>query len=268
MTTSQDLVNTMGKVALFIGIESQNWHTNDFLAAAHFARQHGVGSLIIKVADGGNYWYGGIGNFDKMIYTPLKTLGMKVIPYSYMYGDKWQALAQEFSIAAAYLSKYRVMMADIEVEWNGQIEWAKRLVPVLRPIPGFFYVSCFANPADQNQVEVMQILHACTDAFFPQVYDDHLAAIWQKQWKMVGEDLCLVPVIDLSAEFGTNRVLDIVKEMRQAEYPALSIWEYQFAQRKPELLEQCARIFVGGQNHMRPVPLNSHGEVASFVNVT
>ena len=268
MSPCEDIVNTTGKVALFVGIESQNWHTNDFLAAAHFAKQHGISTLIIKVADGGHYWYGGIGNFDKTISTPLKALGIKVIPYSYMYGNKFQSLVQEVGIAVAYLSKYKVMMADIEVEWNGQTEWAKDLVPVISAIPGTFYVSTFANPADQNQVKLMQQLHSCTNAFFPQIYSDHLANIWQGQWQMVGGNICLVPTIDLSGEFGANNVVETVKKIRQTGYPALAIWEYQFAQRDPALLDQCVRTFIGEQPHVQSVALNGRGEVASFVNVT
>src|SRR5260221_147347 len=170
------------RVGLFIGTETFGWKVADFQAAAQRAKRLGVDTLFIKVAEGGEIWYGGYAGIDTMLHT-VQAEGVAVIPYIFSYADFFHAYAEEVTIVNTLLGKgYQVCM-DMESAWNGNIPTALNLVKDLR---AKIWVSTWADPAPnfQNWLAVLGVLAPKTIAFLPQVYTPFLQGVWQAQFSM------------------------------------------------------------------------------------
>lgn len=227
MPNSQPALTALGN-ALFTGIETENWSSSQFTQAALFAKSAGVDSLIVKVADGTNAWYGGLSGFTA-IRNAILQVGVGCLPYIYSYGDKFGGFSQELNIIETYLNAIGLMCIDLEAEWNGQSAWAQQLNERFANNPNYLYISCMADPAIQNQNEVLQTIAPSVNVWMPQVYSDFLQSVWHKQFSDIGitDGFNVTYSLDPTSS-GPNNTLQSVKA-NQAHSPYVSIWEYQLA---------------------------------------
>jgi hypothetical protein len=207
--------------ALFIGVESQNWTLSQFQAATNNARLLGITAVIVKIADGTTQWYSGIGGWSSVL-AAIKAEGIMPIPYTYCYGDTFGGLSGEIAILKAVMSTAGIVVADMEVQWNGQVGWAQTLAAQLSSAPGIFAVTTWADPNLQNWQGVIQALKPCVDFWLPQVYTDYLASVYLAQFA----GLAVVPVLSLGTDFGPNNT---IQHAQNAKTPAIALWEYQAA---------------------------------------
>lgn len=208
-------------IALFIGVESQNWTLNDFQIAAQEAKALGISVLIIKIADGTNVWYSQLGGWQKVLDT-IKAQGLLAVPYAYCYGDTFGALQGEIVMLKAAMGTVGMVIADIEVEWNGKTDWATSVSNALKDKSGIFAVTTWADPSLQNWQGVLEALKPVVDLWLPQVYSDFLASVYQQQFA----GLTVLPVLSLGTDFGPN---DVLQHAKDAQSQAIALWEYQIA---------------------------------------
>src|SRR5216110_1805897 len=199
--TPQDLVKITGQHLLFLGIPTYSWSLAQFQQAAQFARAHGVDNLLVKVADGGNEWYGGMSGWHNIRNT-INASGVGAIPYIYSYGNKFGALDTEIDIMIAHMQDIGIVCMNAEAEWNGQVSWAQHLCSRMQPVPGTFLVSTWADPSLQNWLSVIQALSPCTNVFMPQQYNNYLATFWTEF--MANGASFLQSTVNLTQDFGAN----------------------------------------------------------------
>jgi len=238
--TREDLIKITGQHLLFLGIPTYSWSLTQFQQAAQFAQAHGVDNLLVKVADGGNIWYGGMPGWHNIRNTILAA-GVGAIPYTYSYGNKFGALDTEIDILISHLQDIGIVCMDAEVEWNGQTPWAQHLCSRLQPVPGTFLVSTWADPSLQNWGSVIQALAPCTKVFMPQQYNNYLATFWQE---FVSDGATwLQPTVNLTQDFGANDPVAIARAAHSQGHTALSVWYYDTAAANPGLLDQVYAAF-------------------------
>ncbi len=230
-------VLALGKVGMFTGIETYTWQLSDFQSAANFAKQHAIDFVVVKVFDGPNEWHGG--NFQP-IHDVFTSTGLQVLPYGYMYGyAKGSDLNSELSLVQKYMRNFGICCGDIETEWNGQTAWGTQVANALVNAPGVFVVSCLADPAVQDQVQVFKNMMPAVSAWEPQIYNDYLQSVWQSQWAQVGKVL-ITPTYDLSNEFGSNNVVQTAIT-NSSIVEQITLWEYQFALQNPSLFDSVIK---------------------------
>lgn len=208
----------LGIAPLFIGIESANWNLTQFRQATTLAKSIGITSVLVKIADGANIWYGNLGGWQKVLAT-IKLAGLPAIPYSYSYGNTYGALSPEINILIAAMRQNGVVIADMELEYNGQITWAQQVCNALKPVPGAFGVTTWADPQLQNWNGVLATLKPCVNFWLPQVYTSFLSSFYHAQFDQYG--LPYYPVLDLSSR---DNNLSIAAT---ANSPIIAFWEYQ-----------------------------------------
>lgn len=240
-----DVAKVTGQRLLFLGTSTAGWSLAQFQQAAQFAKAHGIDSLLLKVADGANYWYDGIAGY-RPIRETIEAEGMGVIPYTYSYGNKYGALDAEINILKSFLQEDGVVCADLETEWNGQTAWASHLASQIQG-HGTFLVSTWADPSLQNWTGVLKALNPCVSAYMPQQYNNYLATFWQ-EFGASGA-ACLQPTINMTQDFGANDPVAIAKAAHDQGHTAISIWYYETAVANPTLLDQILAAFPeGGQS--------------------
>ena len=82
----------------------------------------------------------------------------------------------------------------MEVEWNGQVEWAAQLASsIAKPI----YICTWADPSYQRFTGVLAALKDHTLRFLPMIYSNWLAGVWKAEYIACGISLdkCL-PLFD------------------------------------------------------------------------
>ena len=218
-----DPITFLGSSPLFLGVQTQVWTLADFQQAAKSARALGVTSLLIKIADGGNLWYGSLGGWQKVL-SSVQQAGMKAVPYTYCYGDFYGAIQSEIAILTSAMQQCGIVVGDLEVEYNGHADWAQRLCTALKPVPGLFAVTSWADPVQQNWTGVLTALAPCVNCWLPQVYTDWLATVYKAQYAPYG--LPCYPVVDLGTDMGPNDPVAIAKA---SDSPIIGFWEYQAA---------------------------------------
>jgi Peptidase_C39 like family len=246
--------------ALFLGVETFSWTLAPFDQAAQFAAAHSLDTLIVKVFDGANgnvgspdEWYGPIGGFAAVKKT-IEAHGLKVLPYGYLYGNsKGSILADELALVEKYMNTYGWFMADIEMEWDGHVDWAVTLNRVLSSNPNLLYISILADPVEQNMSAVLQAMAPSVNAWVPQVYDQFLESVYIGEMAGLA---CVLPAVDLSNEFGTNNPL----QYAAAVGAPVCVWEYQYAVANPGLLDSIIQTV----KEQPMVQLSSTGEIADF----
>jgi hypothetical protein len=221
-------ISMLTGTSLFIGVESQNWTLADFQTACSRAKSLGISALIVKIADGTNEWYGGIGGWQGILAV-IRTAGLLPIPYIYSYGDKFSGLSGEIAILEWAMASAGIVVADMEAEWNGQTAWAQTLAKQLSSVPRLFAVTTWADPQLQDWQGVIQALKPRVNVWMPQVYSDYLASVYQAQFA----GLNTVPVLSIDADFGPNAV---IQHANNAKSCAIALWEYQAA------IGACAQI--------------------------
>ena len=245
--TCQDVAKVTGQHLLFLGTSSATWTITQFQQAAQFANAHGADCLLVKTADGANWWYGGINGY-RAIHNAIKAEGVGVIPYMYSYGDTYGALDAEINILLELLGEPdNIVIADMEQEWNGQVTWASYLCNNLLH-NGTFLVSTWADPNLQNWQGVIQALNPCVSAYMPQQYNNYLASCWT-QFAAAGA-ACLQPTVDVAQEFGPNDPVSIAQAAYTQGHTAISVWYYETAAANPSLLDTIYAAFPKGAQPM------------------
>jgi hypothetical protein len=231
-----DIEKVTGQHLLFLGVSTASWNIAQFQQAAQFAKAHGIDALIVKISDGTYRWYGGLSGYQAIKKT-IQAEGVGVIPYTYSYGNKYNALDSEIDILIAYMQDSGVVCADMEVEWNGQIGWGQHLCSRMQSQSGVFLVSTWADPSLQNWSSVLQALTPCVSAYMPQVYSNYLGSFWREF------GACLQPTLDMTQDFGPNDPIALASAAYQQGCSAISIWYYETAVANPALLDQILAAF-------------------------
>lgn len=245
--TCQDLVKITGQHLLFLGTGSASWSITQFKQAAQFSKAHGIDCLLLKTADGGNWWYNGIRGY-RQIKNAIKAEGVGVIPYTYSYGNKYGALDAEINVLLALLAEpENVAIADMETEWNGQTAWASHLASRIRG-KGTFLVSTWADPDLQNWQGMIRALNPCVSAYMPQQYNNYLASCWS-QFAAAGA-ACLQPTVNMTQDFGANDPVSIARAAHNQGHTAISVWYYETAVANPSLLDAIYAAFPKGEQTM------------------
>ena len=211
------MIDRLGPVPLFLGVETLGWQLSTFTDATNKAKALGVTSLLVKIADGGNQWYGALGGWQKVL-DAISKAGLKAVPYTYSYGNHFNAIDAEIAILKAAMQYAGIVVADMEVEWNGQTLWAHQLSDALKPVPGVFGVTTWANPNQQDWTNVLLALSPCTNFWMPQVYDNYLAGVYQAQYAGYNN---VIPVLNLGTDIGPNDILSIAQN---AKIDTLALW--------------------------------------------
>lgn len=240
MTTCQDVAKVTGQRLLFLGVDTINWNLTQFTQAAQFAKTHKIDTLMVKVADGGNTWYNGISGWQD-IKKAIQAQGVGAIPYTYSYGNKYGALSTEINLLKAYIADSGVVCADMEVEWNGCIDWAETLCAAMLPVPGIFLVSTWGNPVEQNWSGVIQALNPCVNAYMPQMYTNYLASCWHEYGALGAA--CIAPTVMIGNDFGPNDPVAITAATHSQGHTAISIWYYDLAVANTGLLDNILNAF-------------------------
>jgi hypothetical protein len=209
-------IDYLGTTPLFLGVETANWELEQFEVAANAARELGITSLLIKIADGGNVWYDGVGGWQRVLDT-VKPI-IKVVAYTYSYGDRFNAIQDEITILSEVMTVEGIVIADMEVEYNGHDDWAKQLSDALLPVPGMFGVTTWADPNLQDWQCVLAKLKPCVNFWLPQVYSDFLAEQYHTQFEPYG--LPYYPVLNLESN-------NIMRHAYGANSLIIAFWEYQ-----------------------------------------
>lgn len=214
------MIEQLGAYPLFLGVETSAWSLADFIQAAHNAKALGCTSLLVKIADGGNIWYANGVGWQKVLDT-INAQGIRAIPYTYCYGDKFGAIQTEIAILQAAMRYAGIVIADMEEEFNGQDGWAATVTNALQPVPGIFGVTTWADPNLQDWNGVLTALKPCVNFWLPQVYSDYLASVYHTQYDPSG--IPYYPILNLGTDAGPN---DPVAIARTANSPIVGFWEY------------------------------------------
>lgn len=231
-----------GRTFLFLGIETKNWTLAQFGAAALFARDYHIDSLLVKCGDGTDEWYSNWPDIRESIHK----VGVGAIPYFYMYGESLgghPAFETEVKLLLEYMGSDGIVCADIEAQFQNNPAWGIYITSMMKPKPGTFLVTTFADPNEisTSYGSLIHNLSPCVDAFLPQEYDTYLSL----KWPDFGVDgaSCLFPVIDMTNEFGANDALGIAKNAHMEGHAAIGIWEYATALNNKPLVQQIISTF-------------------------
>jgi hypothetical protein len=224
-------IDYLGTSPLFLGVETANWQLEQFETAAYAAKELGITSLLIKVADGGNIWYDGIGGWQKVL-DAVKPI-IKAVAYMYSYGDSFNALQDEIAILSEVMTTEGIVIADMEVEYNGHDDWAKQVCAALLPVPGMFGVTTWADPNLQDWWCVLAKLKPCVNFWLPQVYSDFLAEQYHVQFEPYG--LPYYPVLNLESS-------NIMRQAYGANSPIIAFWEYQLISTYAEVIKAIVAL--------------------------
>lgn len=218
-------IDYLGHAPLFVGVESQYWTLQQFQNAAGRAKALGFTSLLIKVADGGIYWYSSIEGWQKVLSTVTAT-GIKAVPYCYCYGNAYGDLTGECTLLTTIMKACGIVIADMEVEYNGHADWAKTVSDALKPVAGLLGICTWADPLQQNWQNVRAALAPATNFWMPQVYDDYLASMYQAQYAGYRS---VYPIFNLGTDVGSNNLVANVKTAfsRTDQDQIIAFWEYQ-----------------------------------------
>lgn len=217
------IIDKLGKAPLFLGVETAAWGIAQFQQAAQVAKALGFTALFVKVADGATPWYANIGGWRDVI-AAVEGEGVNAIPYMYCYGDTYGGLRAEIALLSVALQKFGVVVADMESEYNGEVQWALTVRNTLMTEPGLFGVTTWADPQLQRWGDVLIALSPAVDFWLPQVYSDYLATQYKAQFEPLRTPY--YPVLNLGGDFGPNNITQIANA---SQSPIVAFWEYQRA---------------------------------------
>lgn len=241
MSTCDTLINVTGQHLLFIGVDSASWTLAQFASCAQFAKNSGVDSVLLKVADGTNVWYGGMDGYHtrKSIFT---SYGVGTIPYTYSYCTQFSALDSEIDILINFMQDGGVVCMDAETEWNGQVAAAQHFTLRMRPVPGKLLVTTWADPQWQNWLGVLGALLPCVDGWMPQVYSSQLEGLLLSVIPSFG---CLIPTVSVLPISATvpNDPVGIAGRAYASGDAALAVWHYDTASQNVSLFLDVLSAF-------------------------
>lgn len=230
-----------GQHLMFIGTNSKTWTTGQFTDCAAWCQKMSIDSVLLKVADGYEKWYGGAA-----IYSQIRNIflqhGVGCIPYIWMYGDTYGHLDKEIDILLEYMPIGGIVVADMEAEWNGKTEWCTRLGKRMQTAKGTFAISTWADPHMQNWTNNVRILAPIVDIWLPQVYSNHLDELVDEYAGIVD---CIQPtvMIDPTNWAGPNNPVNIAMRAYRNGHTAISIWHYETAKANENLLKAIFNAF-------------------------
>lgn len=265
-----DLIPLIGRSLLFIGNECQQWQIADFVNAAHQARALGFEAIVPKKFDGVNRWYADIPSLQAE-REAVEAAGCKYVPFGYCYGPAFgadQITAECRLLAELQSACHGVAVADMEAQWNGQVGGAAVFTATIQKLPpGTLIISTWADPSEQNWQQVIHALHPVVDAWWPQAYDNWLAAAATSEFASLGES-CVQPTIHVTNAIGPNDPLAIIKQkLAQATGP-ISVWEYQMAIADPALAKSITSLIASleGERSMVPTGWKDDGTTLTAPN--
>lgn len=251
-TNQQATTQKVGRVVVFLGVETYSWQLQQFRDAARFVRSLGVDSLAVKCADGSGMWYGRIGG-PAAVRSAILAEGCGCIPYMYGYGDKFGALQGEINVLKQLMAiGDGCVCLDVEAEYNGQVAWAERVCEAMRPVPGLLYVTSWADPDYQDWDGVTRALAACVNAWVPQQYTLWLAG-QESELQRLGETN-IEPAIMLTGDFGPNDPLGIARTAHQHGHTTAWLWEYANIAGNPGLVRNIVAALGGAAPEPAPTP--------------
>lgn len=166
--------------ALFTGVETYNWTTEQFQQALQRMQRLGIDTWMLKIADGMNIWYGGLQKAVQLVKTLDKEI--HVIPYGYSYGGT--SLTYELTIAKECMLDIGYYLLDCETEWNGHIDYLESTLSRLGT--SNYGITSWADPALQQWQGLLQALVHTNVLLLPQVYTQYLAGVWKEQYAQCG----------------------------------------------------------------------------------
>lgn len=239
------LTSYTGRKLLFVGTESAAWGITDYHALGDFCALQKIDAVLLKVADGGNWWYGGLAGYH-VRRDIIRSYNVSVIPYVYCYGDTYGALDVEIQTLITLLQDGGIVCADIEAEWEDKPAWAARVSAKLQPVAGVFLVSSWANPGEHSFNDVIRALDPCVNGYMPQCYSNYLSAVTIDQYAILTSK-CLQPTVQLTQEYGANDPVASARAFNGVGYTTLSVWYEGPARENPALLQSVYTAFLGGQ---------------------
>lgn len=246
-----DITQITGERSLFLSEDTINWSLSQFQQAAQFAQQMGFDCVLVKVADGGNRWYGSLAGWQN-IRKAILAEGVGAIPYTYSYGNAYGALDTEIDLLIEYMRDCGVVIADMEDKWNGQIAWAQHLCARMQSVPGTFLVSTWADPNEQSWSGVIEALNPCVNAYMPQQYSDWLAGRWA-EFGADGAKL-IQPTMIIGQSFGPNDPVANARAAYEQGHTAISIWYYELCVANTQLTAQILDAFPVTSSTHSPTP--------------
>lgn len=243
----QQATNIVGRVVLFISVECQNWSPADFGQAARFARSLGIDTIAPKRADGSIRWYQNVTRF-KQERAAVLAAGCGYLPWAYCYGPALVSqyptqIEDECAVLAEMMAANNGSVgADLEKEWDGQVAAAQKFSNLMLPVPGFLYLTTFANPYEQNWSNVVRALAPCVNAWVPQQYTNYLAG-QEGQFTSLGQT-CLQPALYLASDYsGTpNNAVANAQQAKAKGHGTVWLWYYRFAQDQQQLVKNIVSV--------------------------
>ena len=243
MISPSDLSAKIGRSLLFIGSECAHWTIADFVQAAKSAKALGFDAIVPKRFDGIYRWYSSVAQLQAE-RDAVEAEGVKFVPFGYCYGPAFGAsqIAQECALLAELQSVcHGVAVADLEKEWNAHPDAAKSFVAEMQKHPAnILILSTWADPVQQQWQEDIKTLESIVASWWPQQYDNWLAA-QTPQFTSLGA-MPIQPTIDIRNDNGPNDPLTIVKNALATGCQSVSVWEYQYALANPDLTKAITAL--------------------------
>jgi hypothetical protein len=222
-------IDYLGATPLFLGPETFAWNLAQFEAAANAAKALGITSLVIKIADGTNRWYGGASGWQqrRSVVKPI----INAVAYTFCYGDKFGAMQEEVTILSDTMTTDGIVIAQMEGEFDGRDDWAEQVREALLPVPGLFGVWTWADPSLHKWLCVLAKLQPCVSFWMPIVFTDFLAQQYHMQFAPFISPS--YPILSLGSDFGPNNV---IKNASEANSPIIALWKF------PQVLDSPAIV--------------------------
>ena len=238
--TQTQITQQLGKVILFCGTETSEYNLGAFDNIITFARAHAVDSLLVKCADGGNWWYGGI-DVINLIRNACIAGGVGFIPYTYGYGDKYNAFAQEQSIATMLLNTFGYVCLDLEAEYNGRTDLCSQLVKNFSEHKGILLCSTWGDPSLQNWDNNLKTLKNTFDAFMPQEYTNYLDST---EYQLNQDGIVnMIPTIYLGNDIVGNNAYGVAVDIHGRGHSSISLWYDGYAVSNPSLVDSVVALY-------------------------
>lgn len=236
--TAEDMQKLFGKAVLFV-FPDVSWSVSRFAGMAAAAKSLGFDTVSPKIGEGTQAWYSL--EAVKEQRTAVLAAGCGYAPFWYSVGPKFGIVAAEARMMQQYGdANDGILIADMEVEWNGQVAAAKQFESLFRPWNGVLGVTTWADPIYQNWLGVMAALAPAVNLWIPQRYDN-----WLASQGLPPEATIVQAAVDLSQEFGPNNVTSQVLRIAAAGGSAW-IWDNAYAQANPGLARQLTSILHKG----------------------
>lgn len=253
MLEIEELSKKVGKKVLFIGTETYNWTVADFTKAARNARVMGFDTICPKRADGTYKWYQTAGHLQLERQAVLAE-GVGYIPFTYMYGPKTGYTSQECDILKEIMSICDgLVVADMEVEWNGQSVAATQMASFMKNAPGDLLVTTWGDPNLQNWQGVIAALSPVVSAWVPQEYTIFLLNE-EGEWSDKDREK-MFPAIDITGEFAVINPLAVAKQILNEKHFTLFVWEYMAALNAQSFIQGALAAFTNTVTQITPAPL-------------